>query len=71
MNHAYSDCLKVLLLRFHNDGKSGMWGGTKSKGAVNECDIDWKMFLHSDLLRLYLNQKYDITELLPDTIVFF
>ena len=52
-------------------GKVGGGEAQKSKGAVHECDIDRKMFLHSDLLRLYLNQKYDITKLLPDTIVFF
>ena len=30
-----------------------------------------KKFLHSDMLKLFLNQKHSITELIPDTTVFF
>ena len=53
------------------DGKSGIWGGVRSKGEGHECNLDRKMFLHRNVLKLCLKQKHDITEFLPDTIVFF
>ena len=37
----------------------------------HECHIDRKIFFHSDLLKLYLDRKCDITEFLPDTVKFF
>ena len=52
------------------DGKSGRWGGARSKGEGRECVLDRKMLLHSDILNLCLKQKRNITEFFPDTIVF-
>ena len=43
----------------------------QGKGKGSECDLERKMFLHSDLLNLCLKRKRDITELFPDTIAFF
>ena len=53
------------------DGKSGRWGGARSKGEVHECDLDRKMLLHSDLLNMCLKRKHNITEFFPDKIMFF
>ena len=50
--------------------KSGMGGGARSKGEVRECDFDRKMFLHSDMFKLCLKKKHDITKLFLDTIMF-
>ena len=46
------------------------WGGTRSKGEGRECGFDRIIFLHSDLLKFFLKQKYNITKFSPDTIVF-
>ena len=50
--------------------KSGRWVGARSKGGGHKCDFDWKILLHSDLFNLGLRQKYDITKLFLDVIVF-
>ena len=59
------------------DTDNGWWvmrkvgdGEVRSKGEGRKCDLDQKMFLHSDLLKLCLKQNGDITKFFPDTIVF-
>ena len=58
---------------FHNwevKFKSGRWGGPRSKGEGRKCSFDQNRFLHSDLLKLCLKKKLDITKFFLDTIVF-
>ena len=47
------------------------WGGAYTKGEVREWKITKNMFLHSDLLKLRRNKTHNITELFPDTTVFY
>ena len=53
------------------EGKSVSWGGAWTKGKGRECELTKKMFLHSDLLKLCLKKKHNITEFIPDTTVFY
>ena len=53
------------------EGKSVSWGGARTKGEGRKCELTKDMFLHSDLLKLCLQKKHNITELFPDTIVFY
>ena len=50
--------------------ESFSWGGAQTKGKGCECELTKKMFLHSDLLKLCLKKKHNITEFFPDTTVF-
>ena len=52
------------------EGKIISWGGARTKGKGCECEITKKMFLHSDLSKLCLKKKYNITEFFPDITVF-
>ena len=52
------------------EGKSVSWGFARTKGKGRECKLTKKMFLHSDMLKLCLNKKHNITEFFPDTTVF-
>ena len=52
------------------DGKGGRWEVAWSKCEGCEWNIERNMFLRSDLLKLYLNQKRNITEYFPDVIMF-
>ena len=52
------------------EGKSVSWGGAWTKGKGHECELTRKMFLHSDLLKLCLKKKHNITEFIYDTTVF-
>ena len=52
-------------------GKSVSWGGARTKGKGHECEFTKIMFLHSDLLKLYLKKKHNITEFFSDTTVFY
>ena len=52
------------------DGKSVSWGGARAKGKGRECELTKKMFLHSDLLKLCMKKKHNISEFFPDTIFF-
>ena len=52
-------------------GKSVGRGGARTKGKGRECELTKKMFLHSDLLKLCLKKKHNITEFSPDTTVFY
>ena len=59
--------------KFHNQTfkfKPGRWGGALIKGEGHECDFDWKIILHGDLLKLCLNQKHNIIKSFPDIIVY-
>ena len=51
--------------------KSVSWGGSQTKGEICECKLTKNMFLHSDLLQLYLKKKWKITEFFPVATVFF
>ena len=39
------------------EGKSVSWGGARTKGKGRECELNQKMFLHSDLLKLCLKKN--------------
>ena len=51
--------------------KSVSWGGAQTKGEGRECGLTKKMFFHSDLLKLWYKKIRRITELFPDTTVFY
>ena len=53
------------------EGKSVGWGGARTKGKGRECERTKNMFLHSNLLKLYLEKKRKINEFFPDTTVFY
>ena len=53
------------------EGESISWGGARNKGKGCECELTKKMFLHSDMLKLCLEKKHNISELFPDTTVFY
>ena len=53
------------------EGEIVSWGGARTKDKGRECKITKNMFLHSDLLKLYLKKKHNITEFFPDTTVFY
>ena len=46
------------------------WGGARTKGKGNECELTKNMFLNSDRFKLCLKKKHNITEFFPDTTVF-
>ena len=54
-----------------DEGKSFSGGGTRTKGKGHECEPTKNMFLNSDLLKVCLKKKHNITEFLPDTTVFY
>ena len=53
------------------EGESVSWGGARKKGKGRECGLTKNMFLHSDLLKLCLKKKHNISEFSPDTTVFY
>ena len=53
------------------EGKSVSWGGARTKGKGQECELTKNMFLHGDLLKLCLKKKRKINEIFPDTTVFY
>ena len=53
------------------EGKSVSWGGARTKGKGRECELTKNMFLQSDLLKLCLKKKHNISEFFPDTTVFY
>ena len=53
------------------EGKSVSWGGARNKGKGRELKLTKNMFLHSDLLKLCLKKKHNISEFFPDTTVFY
>ena len=52
------------------EGESVSWGGARTKCKGRKCELTKKMFLRSDLLKLCLKKKHNITEFFPDTTVF-
>ena len=52
------------------EGKSVSWVGARTKGKGRECELTKNMFLHSDLLKLCLKKKHNITDFFPDTTIF-
>ena len=52
------------------EGGSVSWGGARTEGKGCECQLTKIMFLHSDLLKLCLKKKHNITEFFPDTTFF-
>ena len=52
------------------EGKGVSWGGARTKGKGRKCKISKKMSLHSDLLKLCLKKKHNISEFFSDTTVF-
>ena len=53
------------------EGESVSWRGAQTKGEGNECEFTKNMFLHSDLLKLCLKKKHNISEFFPDTTIFY
>ena len=51
--------------------KSFSWGGARTKGKGRECKTTKNMFLHSDMLKLCLKKKHNITEFFPDKTIFY
>ena len=53
------------------EGESVSWGDAQNKGKGRECVLTKNVFLHSDLLKLCLKKKHNISEFFPDTTVFY
>ena len=53
------------------EGESVSWGGARNKGKGRECKLTKNRFLHSDLLKLCLKKKHNISEFFPETTVFY
>ena len=51
--------------------KSVSWGGARTKGKGGGCKLTKKMFFHNYLLKLCLKKKHNITELFPNTTMFY
>ena len=52
-------------------GKSFRCGGARTKGEGCECKLTKNMFFHSDLLKLCHMKIRKISDLFPDTTVFY
>ena len=52
-------------------GESVRCGGARTKGEGRECELAKKMLFHSDLLKLCLMKRRRISELFPDTTIFY
>ena len=52
-------------------GKSIRCGGARNKGEGRECELAKKMLYHSDLLKLCCMKGQKISDLFPDTAVFY
>ena len=53
------------------EGESVSWGGARKKGKGREGNLTKKIFLHSDMLKLCLKKKHNISVFFPDTTVFY
>ena len=51
------------------EGKSVSWGDARTKGKEHEYELTNKMFFHSDLLKLCLKEKHNISEFFPDFFI--
>ena len=52
-------------------GKSIRCRGARNKGEGRECELAKKMLYHRDLLKLCLMKRQKISDLFPDTAVFY
>ena len=52
------------------EGKSVSWGGARTKGMGRKCVLTKNMFLYSDVFKLCLSKKHNITEFFPDKKLF-
>ena len=52
-------------------GKSVRCGGARTKGEGRECKLAKNMLFHSYLLKLCLMKRRKISDLFPDTTVFY
>ena len=52
------------------EGESVSSGGARNKGKGRDCELTKKMFLQSDMLKLCLMKKHNISEFFPDTTFF-
>ena len=52
------------------EGESVSWGGARNKGKGCKCKLIKNMSLHSDLLKLCVKKKHNISEFFPDITVF-
>ena len=52
------------------EGKNVSLGGARTKGKGHDRELTKMMFLHSDLLKLCLKKKHNITQFFPGTTVF-
>ena len=52
-------------------GKIARCGGARTKGEGCECELAKKMLFQSDLLKLCLMKRRNISEFFPDTTVFY
>ena len=53
------------------EGKSVSWGGARTRGKRRNFELTKKMFLHSDLLKLCMKEKHNISDFFPDTTFFY
>ena len=53
------------------EGKSVSWVGAQNKGKGRECELTKNMFLHSDLFKMCLKKKHNISEFFLDATVFY
>ena len=53
------------------EGKSVSWVGAGTKGEGRECEFIKNILFHSDLLKLCLKKKHNITDFFSDTTVFY
>ena len=53
------------------EGENVSWGGAPTKGKGRDCELTKNIFLHSDLLKLCLKEKHNISEFFPDTTMFY
>ena len=52
-------------------GESVRCGGARTKGEGRECKLAKNMLFQSDLLKLCLMKRRKISDLFPDTTVFY
>ena len=48
------------------EGESVSWGGARNKVKGRKCKLTKNMLLHSDLLKLCVKKKHNISEFFPD-----
>ena len=51
------------------EGKSVSWRGAKNRYKGRKCELTKSMLLKSNLFKLCLEKKHNVSELFPDTTV--